>query len=338
MNRWARTGFSAPLTTSIRSLFTALTLSFGTTTRRRWRRCPGQVAVDAADRIARPGVGDVDSPSVRPCSPHRHPDVRHVGQLLQVVAGLLDELGIGGADVGDALGSSGRPMPSRLSSRIDMRPSKPAPRRSPSPSPPPRQGRPVGAVHDPGAEHGVRHRVLGALVIERVLEAGQDRAEVADVRAVHRLGQLARHQLGKVVVGGRQEQIRLHLAAAQLLDGLVVHVEGGHLDGDAVLLLERGDHLFVDVVGVVEDLERAGLGHEDVGDGRVVVEERQRHRVLGRTRQRVGATAAATAATVVVAATRGQQGTDTGRRDSRRGRATQELSTAPTNGHQWTSP
>jgi hypothetical protein len=61
--------------------------------------------------------------------------------------------------------------------------------------------------------------------------------------------------------------VDLHGSRCQLLDRLGVCVEGGDLDLHAVLLLEAGDDLGVDVVGVVEQAQWTGLVLQAIGDG-----------------------------------------------------------------------
>jgi hypothetical protein len=67
--------------------------------------------------------------------------------------------------------------------------------------------------------------------------------------------------------------VDLDRAAGELRDRLGVDVERRDLDVDAVLRLELLEHVRADVVGVVEDAQRAGLGFEAVvdalGDGPV---------------------------------------------------------------------
>ena len=109
-------------------------------------------------------------------------------------------------------------------------------------------------------------------------------SEVGDVAQVDRLEHLAddepleEHELG-------HEHVELNRPARDLRDRLVDRRERADLDLDPVLLLERLDHVGVDVRVPVVELERPLLGREPRGDRLVVGVDRKRHRPVG-TRQR----------------------------------------------------
>ncbi len=142
----------------------------------------------------------------------------------------------------------------------------------------------VVAPADAGRVDGVGHGVAPLAVVPGVGERGPDVGDVRDVGVVAGPDQLGRHHLGDLVIAGEVDVVG-GLARPDLGQRLVGVVERRDRDLDVVglvLLLERLDDLRADVVGVVVELERrALLGHQPVGDGRVVLGDRPRDRRAG---------------------------------------------------------
>ena len=132
----------------------------------------------------------------------------------------------------------------------------------------------------------VGHAVARAAVVERVLQRCPDvLLEVGQVAVRERQHQLLGEQ-GHLVVGAEpDDDVEAHAARRELGGRLVGGVVGRDLDLAVELLLEALDEARPDVVGVVEDLQRAALGLQAFLDLRVVVGDRPRHAVV-RTRQR----------------------------------------------------
>ena len=140
----------------------------------------------------------------------------------------------------------------------------------------------VVAPADPVHPDDVRDRVARAAVVERVGQLGPDvLLEVGQVGVVERLEQLAGDQVDHVRAAQAHDQVERHRPGRELRDRLVGRVVGRDLDLRVELLLELLDRRRVDVVGVVVDPQRAGLGLDAVRDRLVVVGDRPRHRVVG---------------------------------------------------------
>ena len=140
----------------------------------------------------------------------------------------------------------------------------------------------VVAPADPVHPDDVRDRVARAAVVERVGQLGPDvLLEVGQVGVVERLEQLARDQVDDVRAAQAHDQVEAHRPGRELRDRLVGRVVGRDLDLRVELLLELLDRRRVDVVGVVVDPQRAGLGLDAVRDRLVVVGDRPGHRVVG---------------------------------------------------------
>jgi hypothetical protein len=107
--------------------------------------------------------------------------------------------------------------------------------------------------------------------------------EVGDQLVVERLHELAADQ-ARELVGRREDDVELQAAGAELRERLVERVEGGDPDAHALLLAEGLQHLGVEVVGVVVDLQlAAALGLDRARDR--VAELGHDHRVVA-ARQR----------------------------------------------------
>ena len=104
--------------------------------------------------------------------------------------------------------------------------------------------------------------------------------QVGDVAEVQRLQDLAddqsleEHHLG-------YEHVELDVAAGDLRDRFVDRGEGADLNLYVVLLLERVDHVVVDVLVPVVETQRSLLGLQRRGDRLVAGVDRKRHRVVG---------------------------------------------------------
>ena len=117
----------------------------------------------------------------------------------------------------------------------------------------------VVAPADPVHPDDVRDRVARAAVVERVGQLGPDvLLEVRQVGVVERLEQLLRDQVDDVRAAQADDEVEVDRAGRELRDRLVGRVVGRDLDLAVELLLELLDRRRVDVVGVVEDPQRAG--------------------------------------------------------------------------------
>ena len=217
-------------------------------------------------------------------------DVDQAGQVLEGLAGQVDLAVVGGIEVEDAVlhQAEADPLP------VVVQDGDPAlvlrlPRHGPG------IGHRVRVLvyqvltpGDPGRVDRVRHRVLPALIVERVGEVGPGLGDVRDIGVVQRLDQLALDQLAEHVDGGAHQHVEGQ-TAAQLRHRLVHGVERGDLHLALVLLGEVVDALLVDVGHPVVDLQRGaffrGLA---AGDGLVAGEDGPLDRVV-RARQRDGA-------------------------------------------------
>ena len=132
-------------------------------------------------------------------------------------------------------------------------------------------------VAPPDAVHpdDVRDRVVAVAVVERVHQRRPDvLLEVGQVRAVERRQQLVRDQVDDVRAGQPDDQVEVDRAGGQLRDRLVGRVVGRDLDLGRELLLEALDGGRVEVVGVVVDPQRPGLGLAAVLDRLVLLGDR----------------------------------------------------------------
>ncbi len=144
----------------------------------------------------------------------------------------------------------------------------------------------VVAVADAVHPDDVGDRVVRAAVVERVGQLGPDvLLEVREVGVVERLDQLLGDQVDDVRAAQAHDQVELDGTGGELRDRLVVRVVGRDLDLRVELRLELLDRRRVDVVRVVVDPQRAGLGRRAVGDRLVVVGDRPGDGVVG-TRER----------------------------------------------------
>ena len=137
-------------------------------------------------------------------------------------------------------------------------------------------GQVIRAPADPGGVDRVGHRVAASHVVPRAGERRPDVGrQVREVAVVERLQHLADHEpLEEDRL--RHEHVELHGAAGELRDRLVDRREGADLHLDAVLALEVVDHVLVDVLDPVVELERSTLGPQSRRDRLVVVVDRQR--------------------------------------------------------------
>ena len=125
----------------------------------------------------------------------------------------------------------------------------------------------VAAVGHAGRVDGVGRRVLGADVVVRALQALQHVGEVGQVLLVERLDQLAGDVAGQPERGRADHEVDLERVVAQVGEELVLGVVGGDLHLRAERRLEGRHRVGVDVVGVVEDLERPRLRLLATGHG-----------------------------------------------------------------------
>ncbi len=134
-----------------------------------------------------------------------------------------------------------------------------------------------GGVFVAHAVASVRHspRVdrVGHAVVPREVVVGagvgvrgpDTREHVRDQLLLQREQQVLLHEATQVA-DGRHEDVWRDLSVRDLLEPLLHVVVGGDLHLDAVLLLELGDHLLVDVVGPVVEHERTRLDRRVGGD------------------------------------------------------------------------
>jgi hypothetical protein len=246
----------------------------------------GQVGDDPADHVARPALVQEDAPGGHGLVVgDRDLDADFAVELLEVGAGALEQLGVLGVEVGDAAaherhaGRLARVVEDRHLAAVLL--GLRAPERVPRLVELARvEVEQVVAPGDPGRVGDVRDGVARADVVERAVQLGPDvLLEVGDQLVVERLQQPPAHQ-ARELIGGREDDVELQAPGAELGERLVEGVERRHPDADVLLLAEGLEHLGVEVVGVVVDVQLAaalGLGgaRDDVAelghDDRVVL-------------------------------------------------------------------
>ena len=137
---------------------------------------------------------------------------------------------------------------------------------------------PSDAVHP----DDVGDRVVAVAVVERVHQRRPDvLLEVGQVGAIQRHQQLVRDQVDDVRAAQADDQVEVDRSGGQLRYRLVGRVVRRDLDLGRELLLEALDRFRVEVVGVVVDPQRPGLGAAAVLDGLVLVGDRPGDGVVG---------------------------------------------------------
>jgi hypothetical protein len=185
---------------------------------------------EAEVALGQPGVGPVDGV----------PDVDEVGQLQQVVPGLLEVGGIRLVDGGEAapVQPDAQRVPVLVVETRDALEFG-----VPEDLPGVVHARDVGRNHvrPPADARGVGNvggRVARSLVVEGIGELGPDvLLQVGEVFVVERLQQFARHVFWQVVLRG-EEDVEAYLSRPELLRCLLRVVEGGDLDLGSELLGE----------------------------------------------------------------------------------------------------
>ena len=137
----------------------------------------------------------------------------------------------------------------------------------------------IRPVADPRRINDVRRRVLGTHVVVGVAEALNDVAEIGQVRVIEGLEQFSSHQPGQNGVGHPDDEVGREGAGAELVECPLLGVVGGDGGLDAVGLFKPGDHVRVEVVHVVEDLQGPALMSFPGGHG--VPDRGERDRLVG---------------------------------------------------------
>ena len=229
----------------------------------------GQV-LERGDHVARPGLVDVRGAlGDLLVGEDVEAGVGGLDERLHVGLGGIDDLRVAGVGVGDAAVVHAERQ--RLALVVDDA-DEALVRRVPQqlPAVVAGEGRvvdDVAAVGDTGRVDGVGHRVLGADVVVRALQALQHVGEVGQVLLVERLDQLAGDVAGQPERGRADHEVDLERVVAQVREQLVLGVVGGDLHLRAERRLEGRHRVGVDVVGVVEDLERPRLRLLATGHG-----------------------------------------------------------------------
>jgi hypothetical protein len=233
----------------------------------------GQVGDDRRDHVARPALVQEHAPGRdRLVIGDRDLHADLAVELLEVGAGAIEQVRVLGVEVGHPAAHERHAR--RLARVVEDRDLAAiflglrAPEGVPRPVELARvEVEQVVAPGDPGGVGDVGHRVARADVVERAVQLGPDvLLEVGDQLVVERLQQPAADQ-ARELIGRREDHVELQAPGAELRERLVEGVERGHPDAHVLLFAEGLEHLGVEVVGVVVDVQlAAALGLGRAGD------------------------------------------------------------------------